>query len=89
MNDNQNNKSFDTINYNKKGIYTENMNKNWKPAKLMWHLTFENINNRLREHEHLIGLVVDAVNEWIGSHSHVQVRVTHPPDSFINISDRP
>lgn len=34
---------------------------------------------------YLVGLVVDAVNKGIGSHSYVEVGVAQPLDSFFNV----
>lgn len=34
---------------------------------------------------YLVGLVVDAINKRIGSHSYIQVGVAQPLDGFINI----
>lgn len=34
---------------------------------------------------YLIGLVVDAVNKWICSHSYIEVGVAQPLDGFFNV----
>lgn len=35
---------------------------------------------------YLVGLVVDAIDKWIGSHSYVEVGVAQPLDGFFNVS---
>lgn len=34
---------------------------------------------------YLVGLVIDAVSKWIGSHSYIEVGVAQPLDSFFNV----
>lgn len=36
---------------------------------------------------YLVGLMIDAINQWIGSHSYIQVGVAQPLNSFFNVSN--